>query len=206
MNNYYLYKHSFHNALITNDSLIKYAWMTSQSNVPGLLDINSQIYEAMEDNKNAFKYHKLYIQVQDSIKSSNLKKQLSELQVKYEVDQLNHENYRLETKNRRILVITLFMVLVLVMSICFYLYYDLKKDRWKKVLGELNQKAGESEKMKTAFINSMCHEIRTPLNAIVGFSGIITANAEILTSLIDHLLVVANLDSSDAPLLCEQTR
>lgn len=49
MNNYYLYKHSFHNALITNDSLIKYAWMTSQSNVPGLLDINSQIYEAMED-------------------------------------------------------------------------------------------------------------------------------------------------------------
>lgn len=68
----------------------------------------------------------------------------------------------------------------------------------EKVLGELNQKAGESEKMKTAFINSMCHEIRTPLNAIVGFSGIITANAEILTSLIDHLLVVANLDSSDA--------
>ena len=63
----------------------------------------------------------------------------------------------------------------------------------EKVLGELNQKAGESEKMKTAFINSMCHEIRTPLNAIVGFSGIITANAEILTSLIDHLLVVANL-------------
>ena len=53
MNNYYLYKHNFHNALITNDSLIKYAWMTSQSNVPGLLDINSQIYEAMEDNKNA---------------------------------------------------------------------------------------------------------------------------------------------------------
>ena len=51
MNNYYLYKHSFHNALITNDSLIKYAWMTSQSNVPGLLDINSQIYEAMEAYK-----------------------------------------------------------------------------------------------------------------------------------------------------------
>ena len=65
---------------------------------------------------------------------------------------------------------------------------------------------GDVYKRQTAFINSMCHEIRTPLNAIVGFSGIITANAEILTSLIDHLLVVANLDSSDAPLLCEQTR
>lgn len=75
----------------------------------------------------------------------------------------------------------------------------------EKVLGELNQKLGKVRN-ETAFINSMCHEIRTPLNAIVGFSGIITANAEILTSLIDHLLVVANLDSSDAPLLCEQTR
>lgn len=224
MNNYYLHKQDYANALITNDSLIKYAWITSPSNVPGLLDINSQIYEAMEDYKNAFKYHKLYMQVQDSINSSNLKEQLNELQVKYEVDKLNYENYRLETKNRLILVITLLIVLLLVTGICLYLYYDLKKERrMKKTLGELNQKVGESEKMKTAFINSMCHEIRTPLNAIVGFSGIITdmtiedeeakkeyytlitANAEMLTSLIDHLLVVANLDSSDAPLPCEQT-
>lgn len=224
MNNYYLHKHDYANALITNDSLIKYAWVISPSNVPGLLDINSQIYEAMKDYKNAFKYHKLYMQVQDSINSSNMKDQLNELQVKYEVDKLNYENYRLETKNRFILVITLLIVLLLVTGICFYLYYDLKKERrMKKTLGELNQKVGESEKMKTAFINSMCHEIRTPLNAIVGFSGIITdmtiedeeakkeyytlitANAEMLTSLIDHLLVVANLDSSDAPLPCEQT-
>ena len=29
-------------------------------------------------------------------------------------------------------------------------------------------KATESEKMKTAFLNSICHEIRTPLNSIAG--------------------------------------
>lgn len=40
-------------------------------------------------------------------------------------------------------------------------------------LRNLKQKAEESEKMKTAFINSVCHEIRTPLNAIVGFSDLI---------------------------------
>lgn len=91
----------------------------------------------------------------------------------------------------------------------------------KKKLCALNKKAEESENMKTAFLNSMCHEIRTPLNAIVGFSGLvadqsidnaskvefyplITTNAEILTSLIDHLLVVANLDSSDELLPCER--
>ena len=36
-----------------------------------------------------------------------------------------------------------------------------------------SRRAQESEKMKTAFINSMCHEIRTPLNAINGFSELL---------------------------------
>lgn len=222
MNNYYLHKHEYDKALKTNDSLIKYAWIISPSNVPDLLDVNSQIYEAMGDYENAFKHHKFHMQVKDSINSASLEEQLGELQVKYEVDKLHNENCRLEMKNRLILVITLFIVLLLVTGICCYLFYTLKRERrMKKMLGELNKKVGESEKMKTAFINSMCHEIRTPLNAIVGFSGIITdmtiedekakkeyytlitANAEILASLIDHLLIVANLDSSDASLPCE---
>ena len=37
-----------------------------------------------------------------------------------------------------------------------------------------SEKATESEKMKTAFLNSICHEIRTPLNSIAGFSELIT--------------------------------
>jgi len=36
-----------------------------------------------------------------------------------------------------------------------------------------SRRAQESEKMKTAFINSMSHEIRTPLNAINGFSELL---------------------------------
>ena len=66
----------------------------------------------------------------------------------------------------------------------------------------------------------MCHEIRTPLNSIVGFSEIILdedcddeskaefrelikTNAGVLTSLVDDMLVVANLDSSRELLPCE---
>lgn len=224
MNNYYLYKKDYVNALATNDSLIKYARMIGPSNVPGLLDISSQIYEAMGDYKQAYKYYKTSVQAQDSVTTSAMKQQLNELQVKYEIDKLNYENARLANKNKQILLIALSSVLLLAMGACIYLYYDLKCERrMKKRLGELNRKAGESEKLKTAFINSMCHEIRTPLNAIVGFSGImtddtigddaamkkeyynlITENARMLTSLIDHLLVVANLDSSDELLPCEQ--
>ena len=34
------------------------------------------------------------------------------------------------------------------------------------------EKAEQSDKLKTAFLNNISHEIRTPLNAIVGFSGL----------------------------------
>ena len=43
----------------------------------------------------------------------------------------------------------------------------------KKLQAELleaKEKAEESDRLKTAFLNNMSHEIRTPLNAIVGFS------------------------------------
>lgn len=216
---YSMYKKDYTGALATNDSLIKYSGILSPSNIPGFLENASQIYEAMGDYKNAFKFHKLYVQKQDSIASSEFEQQMNELQVKYDVDNLNYKNAQLENKNKRILLITLGSILFLVIGICLYLYYDLKKEKgMKRTLHLLHQKAEESEKMKSAFIRSMCHEIRTPLNSIVGFSDIvtdetfddeeskreysklITLNSQLLTSLIEHLFVVANLDSSDEPL------
>lgn len=75
------------------------------------------------------------------------------------------------------------------------------------------QKAQESEQFKMAFIQNISHEIRTPLNAIIGFSNIlgeskkdeldkekiaeiIETNGEILTSAIDNLLQVSDLQST----------
>lgn len=92
----------------------------------------------------------------------------------------------------------------------------------KAELKILNSKAQESERMKQAFINSICHEIRTPLNAIVGFSDLIMNEdidkelrrefpAEIqrstvlLTSLVNNMLEVANLNVSEEKLPCEPT-
>lgn len=46
----------------------------------------------------------------------------------------------------------------------------------KKIEEELilaKEKAEESDKLKTAFLNNISHEIRTPLNAIIGFSGLL---------------------------------
>lgn len=86
----------------------------------------------------------------------------------------------------------------------------------------LKNKAEESENMKTAFVNSICHEIRTPLNSIVGFSDLIfdksideelrksfpeeiQKNTRQLTTLINSMLEVSNLNVSVEKLPCEPT-
>ncbi len=55
---------------------------------------------------------------------------------------------------------------------------DLKaeNERREKLMGELivaKEKAEESDKLKTAFINNISHEIRTPLNGILGFGELL---------------------------------
>jgi signal transduction histidine kinase len=96
--------------------------------------------------------------------------------------------------------------------------------RHRYMLQELNKKNSELEiardqansanKMKTIFIQNMSHEIRTPLNSIVGFSQILSTpgmdvspeeaeeygriiqhNSELLTSLVNDLLGLAELES-----------
>jgi len=51
-------------------------------------------------------------------------------------------------------------------------------DRIKEELHITRVKAGESDRLKSAFLCNMSHEIRTPLHAIMGFCGLI-ANAAI---------------------------
>ena len=73
------------------------------------------------------------------------------------------------------------------------------------------EKAEESDKLKTSFLNNLNHEIRTPLNAILGFADllfeevsaeekrefvqIINSNAEQLLRIIDDVLIVSRLDA-----------
>ena len=75
--------------------------------------------------------------------------------------------------------------------------------------------------MKTAFINSMCHEIRTPLNAINGFSELLLTeedpetrqafqteigkSTKALTTLLENMLELSQLISTEGPLPVAQT-
>ena len=223
-NNYYSnnrIKKDYPRAIEANDSLIRIAKTLAPVNLPGLYNINSLLYEEIKDYPNALKYLKISHQIQDSLATDVAHKQLNELQVKYDLNALNNEKTMLEIKNKQTLLISLSILLIIVISICTYLYFSWKKEkRMKMELKVLHGKAQESEKMKQAFINSICHEIRTPLNAIVGFSDLIM-NEEIdeemrrefpaeiqkstvlLTGLVNSMLEVANLDVSEEKLPCE---
>lgn len=223
-NNYYSNNRTerdFLKAIAANDSLIKFATILAPQNLPGLYNINSMTYEAIKDYQNALKYLKISHQIQDSLNTEATHKQLNELQVKYDMNALNNEKTMLEIKNKKTMLTSLSILLIIVITICTYLYFSWKKEkRMKMELKALHLKAQESEKMKQSFINSICHEIRTPLNAIVGFSDLIM-NEEIdaemrkefppeiqkdtvlLTSLINSMLEVANLDVSEEKLPCK---
>lgn len=226
MSNYYISqkpKPDYEKALLANDSLIKFAPNIAPNNIPGLYNTESSIYEKMGKYKEALEYLKLSYQSKDSLTNNEMLKQLSELQVKYDINKLNNEKSQLEIKNKRILLVFLSSILVIVVVVCLYLFYSLRKERNMKIsLQKLNQKAMESENMKTAFINSICHEIRTPLNAIVGFSDLIfneeideeirqefpkeiQSNTTMLITLINNMLEVSSLDVSKEKLPCVPT-
>ena len=86
-------------------------------------------------------------------------------------------------------------------------------DEKNKLLLKAKEKAEESNRLKTAFLQNMSHEIRTPMNAIQGFSGflsrpqlseekmkryvsIIQTNTNQLLSIVSNVLTMSFLETS----------
>lgn len=54
---------------------------------------------------------------------------------------------------------------------------DIKlRTEYEQKLIEAREKAEQSDKLKTTFLNNISHEVRTPLNTIMGFSQLLTQN------------------------------
>jgi signal transduction histidine kinase len=85
----------------------------------------------------------------------------------------------------------------------FGILFDINERKLTRDTLELAiEKAEESDRLKSAFINNISHEIRTPLNAIVGFSALLSESendpekrkefTEIINRSSDHLLDTIN--------------
>ncbi|MBC8593506.1 HAMP domain-containing histidine kinase [Oscillospiraceae bacterium N12] len=162
------------------------------------------------------------IQVSDSLIKKEYVERVEALRLKNDVNRLELEKTSITAQSRLIGFIFAICTLIVAISVSVYYYKSLKKTR--KLQEEIYRqsiKAQESEQMKSSFINSICHEIRTPLNSINGFSEvliddatlpeerkeyqmIIQENTHLLTSLLDSLIEVANLDSLTEALTLEE--
>ncbi|MGC1391662.1 MAG: PAS domain-containing sensor histidine kinase [Bacteroidales bacterium] len=84
------------------------------------------------------------------------------------------------------------------------------------------ERATESDRLKTAFLNNLPHEIRTPLNAIVGFStllnepgqlmenrlefqDIITHSSDHLLEIVDDVVEISKIEAKIVRLIIKQT-
>jgi len=89
---------------------------------------------------------------------------------------------------------------------------EILKDNYAEI-EEAKEKAEESERLKTAFLQNMSHEIRTPMNAITGFSSmlnkpglteekrksfisIINNSSAQLLSIVTDILTISSIDTN----------
>ena len=57
-----------------------------------------------------------------------------------------------------------------------YVVDETEEKRFEEQLVDAKEKAEESDRLKSAFLNNISHEIRTPMNAIMGFSSLLMKN------------------------------
>ena len=190
----------------------------------------SYLYEAMGEYKKALGAVREANNIRFNKRVEEAQSSLAEMQTLFDVDQLEFEKSRLTGRIRFIALLAGGILVLLLIGWSIYQYAMVR--RLKQIRRQLidankeitrqSRRAMESEKMKTAFINSMCHEIRTPLNAINGFSDLllegdhdhntrrefreqIWASTTALTTLLENMLELSRLVSSEEPLPLAET-
>ena len=190
----------------------------------------SYLYEKMGDYKNALKAVRTTNNIRFNERVEEAQSSLAEMQTLFEVGRLEFEKSRLTGRIRFIALLAGGILVLLLIGWSVYQYVMVRQlKQIRRQLTDANEeitrqsrRAMESEKMKTAFINSMCHEIRTPLNAINGFSELllddtldahtrrefreqIWTNTTALTTLLENMLELSSLVSSEEPLPLAET-
>ena len=190
----------------------------------------SYLYEKMGDYKNALKAVRTTNNIRFNERVEEAQSSLAEMQTLFEVGRLEFEKSRLTGRIRFIALLAGGILVLLLIGWSVYQYVMVRQlKQIRRQLTDANEeitrqsrRAMEREKMKTAFINSMCHEIRTPLNAINGFSDLllegdhdhdtrrefreqIWASTTALTTLLENMLELSRLVSSEEPLPLAET-
>lgn len=223
---YYQYMKEYERAVAYIDSAVTvYKRNGTKADFASIYAVQSWLYEHLGDYKNALEALRESNTIRHNDRVEEAQNSLAEMQTLFEVGQLELEKSRLANRMKFIALLAGGVLLLLLVGWSVYQYVMVRRlKQIRRQLTDANQeitrqsrRATESEKMKTAFINSMCHEIRTPLNAINGFSELllddtldahtrrefreqIRTNTTALTTLLENMLELSSLVSSEAPL------
>ena len=223
---YYQYMEEYERAVAYIDSAVTvYKRNGTKADFASIYAVQSWLYEHLGDYKNALEALRESNTIRHNDRVEEAQNSLAEMQTLFEVGQLELEKSRLANRMKFIALLAGGVLLLLLVGWSVYQYVMVRRlKQIRRQLTDANQeitrqsrRAMESEKMKTAFINSMCHEIRTPLNAINGFSELllddtldahtrrefreqIWTNTTALTTLLENMLELSSLVSSEAPL------
>ena len=223
---YYQYMGEYERAVAYIDSAVTvYKRNGTKADFASIYAVQSWLYEHLGDYKNALEALRESNTIRHNDRVEEAQNSLAEMQTLFEVGQLELEKSRLANRMKFIALLAGGVLLLLLVGWSVYQYVMVRRlKQIRRQLTDANQeitrqsrRAMESEKMKTAFINSMCHEIRTPLNAINGFSELllddtldahtrrefreqIRTNTTALTTLLENMLELSSLVSSEAPL------
>lgn len=224
---YYQYMEEYERAVAYIDSAVTvYKRNGTKADFASIYAVQSWLYEHLGDYKNALEALRESNTIRHNDRVEEAQNSLAEMQTLFEVGQLELEKSRLANRMKFIALLA-GGVLLLLLLVGWSVYQYVMVRRLKQIRRQLtdanqeitrqSRRATESEKMKTAFINSMCHEIRTPLNAINGFSELllddtldahtrrefreqIWTNTTALTTLLENMLELSSLVCSEAPL------
>lgn len=223
---YYQYMEEYERAVAYIDSAVTvYKRNGTKADFASIYAVQSWLYEHLGDYKNALEALRESNTIRHNDRVEEAQNSLAEMQTLFEVGQLELEKSRLANRMKFIALLAGGVLVLLLVGWSVYQYVMVRRlTHIRRQLTDANEeitrqsrRAMESEKMKTAFINSMCHEIRTPLNAINGFSDLllegnhdaearrefreqIWSNTTALTTLLENMLELSSLVSSEAPL------
>jgi len=195
----YMYLGDFGNA---QNTLQKSQYYAKRGNFKLIIAQNyihlSEIYKQQSKYPLALEYLMKYNQVSDSLNQEQTAAKLSQLQVKYELDNTITENELLKNKNElqklqleknTIYVNALIGLTILLTGIVFFVYSrnryinSIKKDieqknleieKSRKVLEEINRN-------KDKFFSIISHDLRSPFQALLGYTNLLLSDYDSLT-------------------------
>ena len=227
---YYQHAGDYERTAAYMDSLLThYAQTGKKADLGSIYIAQSHMYEKAGDYEKALKAVREGNDFRYYSRMDQAQSKLAEMQALYDVNRLELEKVRLADRSKFFLLMAGGIVLLLLAGWAVYqqaMVRRLKLARTQFMAASeeaqrQSRRAQESERMKTAFINSMCHEIRTPLNAINGFSELLLTeqdptarqafqteigkSTKALTVLLENMLELSQLISTEDPLPVAQT-